>query len=303
MAFPFDRAEKRRRTASTRWPGRRFMRYGQLFLLPQDGAQNPCLGAPKVGSLRSQCKEEEQLLKTSALSELAGGRGPGLRPGWTHLFPVPLQGVKPMDLLTALPYPGSFTPTGIRRMRRGKLVLWTLMLILGHVVHSLAFDDAGFCAAMQEIAKERVGHSRVAVAVVCDAKMIQFKTRPEVPISELPSGWQERAHALMNQTYCDRQWMDNCIHDHERAGELLHDGRVSVAYQGPRQKSHPLLIPNPTMLFVSVEPNQDTGRSFKSKGSTLSARRGRTHANLERGIGFLRASRGDTLSGRSLSQT
>jgi hypothetical protein len=76
------------------------------------------------------------------------------------------------------------------------------MLTLGRVVHSLAFDDAGFCAAMQEMAKERAGYSRVAVAVVCDAKMIEFKTRPEVPISELPSGWQERAHTLMNQTYC-----------------------------------------------------------------------------------------------------
>src|SRR5262249_3394767 len=94
-------------------------------------------------------------------------------------------------------------------MRRGKVVPLTLLLTLGHVVHGLAFDDAGFCAAMQQMAKERMeiakgrmGYSRVAVAVACDAKMIEFRTRPEVPISELPPGWQERAHTLMNQTYC-----------------------------------------------------------------------------------------------------
>ena len=55
---------------------------------------------------------------------------------------------------------------------------------------------------MREIAKERAGYPRVAVAVVCNGKIINFKIRPEVPVNQLPAGWQERTHALMNQMYC-----------------------------------------------------------------------------------------------------
>ena len=76
------------------------------------------------------------------------------------------------------------------------------MLTLAHLAHSLAFDDAGFCAAMQEIAKGKAAYSRVAVAVVCNAKIIDFRVRPGVPVNELPAGWQERTHVLMNQMYC-----------------------------------------------------------------------------------------------------
>ena len=78
----------------------------------------------------------------------------------------------------------------------------TGMLTLAHLAHSLVFDDAVFCAAMQEIGKGRVAYSRVAVAVVYNAKIIDFRVRPEVPVNGLPAGWQERAHVLMNQMYC-----------------------------------------------------------------------------------------------------
>jgi hypothetical protein len=77
----------------------------------------------------------------------------------------------------------------------------TLTLTL--LAQSFAFDGARFCAAMQEVAKERAAYTRVTVAVDCDAKIIDFKISPEVPINELPAGWQERIHVLMNQMYCE----------------------------------------------------------------------------------------------------
>jgi hypothetical protein len=87
-------------------------------------------------------------------------------------------------------------------MRTGIFAVSTGMMMLARVAHSLAFDDAAFCVALQQIGKDGVENSRVAVAVACDAKIINFKIRPEVPVNKLPSGWQERAHALINQTYC-----------------------------------------------------------------------------------------------------
>jgi hypothetical protein len=77
------------------------------------------------------------------------------------------------------------------------------LLTLALLAQSFAFDDARFCAAMQEIAKQGAAYPRVAVTVVCNAKIIDFRVRPEVPVNELPAGWQERAHVLMNQTYCE----------------------------------------------------------------------------------------------------
>jgi hypothetical protein len=87
-------------------------------------------------------------------------------------------------------------------MRTGLLAALTGMLTLAHLAHSLAFDDAGFCAAMQDIGKQSTAYSRVTVAVVCNEKIIDFKIRPEVPVNELPAGWRERTHVLMNQMYC-----------------------------------------------------------------------------------------------------
>jgi hypothetical protein len=87
-------------------------------------------------------------------------------------------------------------------MRTGLLAALTGMLTLALLAQSFAFDDARFCAAMQEMAKERTAYPRVAVAVVCNEKIIDFKIRPEVPVNELPAGWQERTHVLMNQMYC-----------------------------------------------------------------------------------------------------
>ena len=88
-------------------------------------------------------------------------------------------------------------------MRTGLLAALTVMLTLGLFAQSFAFDDARFCAAMQEIAKEGAAYPRIAVTVVCHAKIIDFRVRPEVPVNELPAGWQERAHVLMNQVYCE----------------------------------------------------------------------------------------------------
>ena len=87
-------------------------------------------------------------------------------------------------------------------MRKGLLVALTGMLTLALLAQSFAFDDARFCAAMQEIAKEGAAYPRLAVAVVCNGKIINFKIRPEVPVNQLPAGWQERMHVLMNQMYC-----------------------------------------------------------------------------------------------------
>jgi hypothetical protein len=87
-------------------------------------------------------------------------------------------------------------------MRTGLSAALIGMLTLALLGQSFAFDDARFCAAMQEIAKEGVAYPRVAVTVVCDAKIIDFRARPEVPVEELPAGWQERAHVLINQMYC-----------------------------------------------------------------------------------------------------
>jgi len=76
------------------------------------------------------------------------------------------------------------------------------MFTLGQVAHSLAFDDAAFCAAMEEIAKFRPTYARVGVTVACDAKIVNFRIRLDATVGELSSGWQERTHALMNQAYC-----------------------------------------------------------------------------------------------------
>jgi len=87
-------------------------------------------------------------------------------------------------------------------MRTGILAAVIGMLTFGHVAHPLAFDDAAFCAAMEEIAKMRVTYARIAVAVACDAKIVNFRIRLDATAGELSSGWQERTHTLMNQTYC-----------------------------------------------------------------------------------------------------
>ena len=87
-------------------------------------------------------------------------------------------------------------------MRKGLLAALTGMLTLAPLTRSFAFDDARFCAAMQEIAKGRAADPRVVVAVVCNGKIINFRIRPEVPVDQLPAGWQERMHVLMNQIYC-----------------------------------------------------------------------------------------------------
>ena len=123
-------------------------------------------------------------------------------PAWTHCPLARAQGAKTMDLFTLQPYPTSFTPTGTPRMRTGILAAFTGMLALGHVAHSLAFDDADFCAAMEEIAKMRATYARVAVAVACDAKIVNFRIRLDATVNGPSSGWQERTHTLMNQMYC-----------------------------------------------------------------------------------------------------
>ena len=87
-------------------------------------------------------------------------------------------------------------------MRTGLLAALTGMLTLAPLTRSFAFDDARFCAAMQEIAKEGAAYPRVAVVVVCNGKIINFKIRPEVPVNQLRAGWQERTHVLMNRMYC-----------------------------------------------------------------------------------------------------
>ena len=87
-------------------------------------------------------------------------------------------------------------------MRAGQLATLTGMLTLVLSAESFAFDDAGFCVAMQEMAKERAAYPRLAVAVICNEKIIDFKIRPGVPVNELPAGWQERTHVLVNQMYC-----------------------------------------------------------------------------------------------------
>src|SRR5215831_5873209 len=87
-------------------------------------------------------------------------------------------------------------------MRTGLLVALAGMLTLALLAQSFAFDDARFCAAMQETAKEGAAYPRLAVAVVCNGKIINFKIRPEVPVNQLRAGWQERTHVLMNQMYC-----------------------------------------------------------------------------------------------------
>ena len=111
-------------------------------------------------------------------------------------------GVKTVDFRGHLPYPILSNLMDTHRMRTGPLAALTVMLTLALLTGSFAFDDARFCAAMQEIAKEGAAYPRVAVAVVCNGKIINFKIRPEVPVNQLPAGWQERMHVLMNQMYC-----------------------------------------------------------------------------------------------------
>ena len=91
-------------------------------------------------------------------------------------------------------------------MRIVSFTALTAMLSLPHPAYAQPFDDTRFCLAMQEMAKERASNlnytRHVAVVVLCDAKIVDFKIRPGVPVNELPAGWQERTHVLLNQMYC-----------------------------------------------------------------------------------------------------
>jgi hypothetical protein len=69
------------------------------------------------------------------------------------------------------------------------------MLTLAHLAHSFAFDDA-----RRGNAEHRQTDDRLFAP--CNAKIIDCRVRTEVPVNELPAGWQERAHVLMNQMYC-----------------------------------------------------------------------------------------------------
>jgi hypothetical protein len=64
-----------------------------------------------------------------------------------------------------------------RRMRIFSFAALTAILALAHQACAQGFDDAHFCHAMQEIAKERGskpdGHTtHLAVTVLCDAKIV-----------------------------------------------------------------------------------------------------------------------------------
>ena len=87
-------------------------------------------------------------------------------------------------------------------MRTVSLAVLTAMLTLVHLAHAHAFDDTHFCDAMQGLAKEKASYTRVAVDIHCDTKIVDFKIRPGVPVNELPAGWQDRTHVLLNQMYC-----------------------------------------------------------------------------------------------------
>jgi hypothetical protein len=91
---------------------------------------------------------------------------------------------------------------GTHRMRMVSFAGLTAMLTLAHPASTQAFDDARFCEAIQEIAKERASNTRIVVVVHCSAKIIDFKIRLAVPVNELPAGWQDRTHVQLNRMYC-----------------------------------------------------------------------------------------------------
>jgi hypothetical protein len=131
---------------------------------------------------------------------------------WRAILLVPTN-LRSMELSQATVFLKALVPYSCRqtdtyRMRIASFTALMVMLaLLPPRAYAQAFDDTRFCQAMQETAIERAAKhntftNHVAVVVLCNAKIVDFQMRPGVPVNELPPGWHERMHVLLNQMYC-----------------------------------------------------------------------------------------------------
>lgn len=83
-----------------------------------------------------------------------------------------------------------------------------------------AFDEAAFCAAAKDAAQKMNQESPMMVdnltrqdgmAVVCAARMVDFKKSILVKQSDFREGWLERKQAQWNELYCPNEIMGPAI--------------------------------------------------------------------------------------------
>jgi hypothetical protein len=85
-------------------------------------------------------------------------------------------------------------------------------LIFAHPLGAQQFTDGQFCDWMKEIAaksnkdagaKVDAMTTNLGMAVLCNMKVIDFKKRLDVPMSNLAAGWEERKQSQWNEIYCN----------------------------------------------------------------------------------------------------
>lgn len=94
---------------------------------------------------------------------------------------------------------------------------WIILLVVALTAHqsnAQTYGDAEFCSAMKELSEtfnkdaptwvdSTTRHD--GMAVLCNAKIAEYKKFIKVTPAEFRDGWQQRKQAQWNSIYCDKE--------------------------------------------------------------------------------------------------